>query len=109
VESDINILSVQQLDYFTACLEESFRLYPPVPSGLLRTTTAEGNMICDKYVPPGTIVSVNQYASYTSAENFANPGMFIPERWMKNPPTEYANDNKKVLQPFSVGYVKSKY
>lgn len=55
-ESDIKYVSVQQLEYFTACLEEGFRTYPPVPSGLPRVATEEGNIICDRYVPPGTTV-----------------------------------------------------
>jgi len=102
-ESDINIVNVQQLEYFTACVEEGFRTYPPVPSGLPRVTTKEGNMICGRYVPPNTIVYVTQWAAYSSASNFADPHMFVPERWTKNPPAKYADDNKNVLQPFSVG------
>jgi cytochrome P450 len=100
MESDINILSLQQLEYFTACLEEGLRTYPPVPSGLPRITTSAGNVICNKYVPAGTVVSVNQWASYSSPENFADPGRFVPERWMKQPPAKYANDSTKVFQPF---------
>ena len=102
-ESDIGITSIQQLEYFTACLEEGLRTYPPVPSGLPRTTTKEGNMICNRYVPPNTTVYVTQLAAYSSERNFADPDLFVPERWMKNPPAKYVNDNKKVLQPFSVG------
>jgi cytochrome P450 len=102
-ESDINIASIQQLEYFTACLEEGLRTYPPVPSGLPRVTSKEGNVICDRYVPANTAVYVTQWAAYSSASNFAEPHIFVPERWMKNPPAKYANDNKKVLQPFSVG------
>jgi len=103
MENDINILSLQQLEYLTACLEEGLRTYPPVPSGLQRNTTSEGNVICNKYVPSGTIVSVNQWASYSSPENFTDPDKFVPERWMKEPPPKYANDKTKVLQPFSIG------
>ncbi|TVY84339.1 Cytochrome P450 monooxygenase aclL [Lachnellula suecica] len=103
VESDITVLKVQQLDYFTACIEEGLRTYPPVPIGLQRVTTAEGNTICNKYVPPNTKVSVPQWASYSSPANFLDPDRFVPERWMKNPPAKYANDNRAVLQPFSVG------
>lgn len=102
-ETDINSLSVAQLDYFTACLEEGFRTYPPVPSGLPRLTIGEGNTISGRYVPPGTTVYVTQWAAYNSSRNFADPKTFVPDRWMKDPPSRYANDNRKVLQPFSVG------
>ncbi|KAF4636467.1 hypothetical protein G7Y89_g1609 [Cudoniella acicularis] len=97
-ESEINILSVQKLDYFTACLEEGLRMYPPIPSGLPRTTTAEGNIICSKYVPPGTTVSVQQWTTYHSPENFTDPELFVPERWMKEVPEKYKDDNKKVFR-----------
>lgn len=97
------MLTVQQLEYLTASIEEGFRTYPPVPTGLPRMTTKEGNIICDCYVPPYTAVYVSQWAAYKSPTNFADPENFVPERWSKNPPARYANDNKKVLQPFSIG------
>jgi cytochrome P450 len=102
-ESDINIVEVQQLEYFTACLEEGFRTYPPVPQGFRRLTTSEGNIICNRYVPPNTMVYVTPWAAYRSPVNFADPENFVPDRWMKDPPARYAQDNKKALQPFSVG------
>lgn len=35
--------------------------------------------------------------------NFRRPKEFIPERALPNPPAEFANDSRGVLQPFSVG------
>lgn len=103
VESNINILNLQQVEYFTACIEEGLRTFPPVPGGLPRRTTAGGNVICGRYVPEGTTVSIHQWASYTSQHNFTDPYKFDPERWLKNPPAKYANDKMKVFQPFSFG------
>jgi len=102
-ESSITFTALQQLEYFTACLEEAFRTYPPVPSGLIRTTLPEGSFIAGRYVPPGSDVYVTQWAAYRSSRNFADPDKFVPERWLKNPPERYKNDRRKVLQPFSVG------
>ncbi|KAF4633926.1 hypothetical protein G7Y89_g4186 [Cudoniella acicularis] len=102
-EKDINILSIQHLEYFTACLEEGFRTYPPVPTGVPRITTAEGNIICNTYVPPNTIVAIPQYTLYSSPKNWTDPEKFVPERWLKDPPERYAHDNKKAMQPFSIG------
>lgn len=102
-ESDITSLSVSQLEYFTGCLEEGLRTYPPVPSGLPRMTIGEGATISSRYVPPGTTVYVTQAAAYRSVSNFADAMSFVPDRWIKDPPARYANDNRKVLQPFSVG------
>lgn len=100
-QDDITLLGVQRLEYFTACLEEGLRTYPPVPAGMPRVS--QGNMINNKYVAAGTIVSVHQWASYSSPRNFADPEKFVPERWMKEPPARYANDHTKVFQPFSFG------
>jgi len=51
--SDITFASVTaQLPYLNACLEESLRLYPPVPSVLPRRTGPEGDIINGRFVPP---------------------------------------------------------
>jgi cytochrome P450 len=49
------------------------------------------------------MVYLTQLAAYISPSNFTDPELFIPERWAKDPPARYVDDNKKVLQPFSVG------
>lgn len=51
--SDITFASVTaQLPYLDACLEESLRLYPPVPSVLPRRTGPEGDNINGRFIPP---------------------------------------------------------
>ena len=50
-EEDIDSTGVNSLDYMLACIDEAFRLYPPVPSALLRKTR-EDDAICGQYVPP---------------------------------------------------------
>lgn len=50
-EEDIDFKGVNSLDYMLACIDEAFRLYPPVPGALLRKTR-EGDEICGQYVPP---------------------------------------------------------
>ena len=51
--SDITFASVTaQLPYLNACLEESLRLYPPVPSVLPRRTGPDGDIINGRFVPP---------------------------------------------------------
>lgn len=49
-EEEIDYAGVNSLDYMLACIDETFRLYPPVPSALLRRTTEEAE-ICGKMVP----------------------------------------------------------
>lgn len=50
-EEEIDFAGVNSLDYMLACIDEAFRLYPPVPGALLRRTR-EGDTICGKHVPP---------------------------------------------------------
>lgn len=69
----------------------------------MRETEDSGNVVCDRYVPPGTKVYMTQWAAYNSTKNFAHPEKFAPERWLKDAPAVYVNDRKKVVQPFSTG------
>jgi cytochrome P450 len=50
-EVQIDFASVNSLEYMLACLQEAFRLYPPVPGALPRRTR-QGEMLAGKYVPP---------------------------------------------------------
>jgi cytochrome P450 len=50
-EEDITLFSVQRLDYMLACLNETFRYYPPVTHGMPRVTPKGGTTICGRWVP----------------------------------------------------------
>ncbi|KAL4995183.1 cytochrome P450 [Aspergillus recurvatus] len=106
-EADITVQRVSTaLPYLLACFDEAFRLYPPVPTGLQRRTLTP-IQISGYEIPPGTTVSVHQSAAYRSASNFHLPDDFIPERWLpgarNDPSSPFYNDNRAVVQPFSVG------
>ncbi|KAL0933736.1 cytochrome p450 [Colletotrichum truncatum] len=100
-ESEIDFVSVNNLPYLLACLEEALRMYPPVPIGLPRIVPAGGATIADNYVPEGTTVSVYQWAMYYSEKNFKDPKNYHPERWLGDP--KFASDNKDAFQPFHLG------
>ncbi|CAI7669300.1 unnamed protein product [Penicillium crustosum] len=107
-ENDITISSTANLPYMLACLKEALRMYPPAPSGQQRMTLGpEPSRISGYTMPPNTKVSVHQYAAYRSPINFHAPDKFIPERWLENTRANryspFCNDNRDVLQPFSVG------
>ncbi|KAL4901846.1 hypothetical protein BDW74DRAFT_67207 [Aspergillus multicolor] len=106
-ESDITVLKASaDLPYMLACLEETLRLYPPVPTGLQRWTVDPIN-ISGYDIPPRTKVSVHHSAAYTSPLYFHEPEKFIPERWLpaakEDPASPFYNDNRAILQPFQVG------
>ncbi|KAL2820278.1 cytochrome P450 [Aspergillus granulosus] len=95
-----------ELPYMLACIDEAFRMYPPVPTGLERRTITPVR-ISGYEIAPGTAVSVHQSASYWSPINFYAPDRFLPERWLpearNDPSSPFFTDNRDVVQPFSVG------
>ncbi|KAL8694627.1 MAG: hypothetical protein Q9218_000722 [Villophora microphyllina] len=100
--SDITFASVAaQLPYLDACLDESLRLYPPVPSTLPRRTGPEGAIINGDLVPPNVSVGVHPWSASLSATNFKDPYSFVPERWLGE--EHYANDNRAASRPFLLG------
>jgi len=44
---------------------------------------------------------MQQYVSYRLGSNFHRPEEFLPQRWLGD--VEFADDNRAVFQPFSVG------
>ncbi|GKT40464.1 trichothecene C-15 hydroxylase [Colletotrichum spaethianum] len=52
-EDDIGMVSVQKLVYMQAVINEGLRMYPPVPSGIVRRVTDDGGVFLGQYVPSG--------------------------------------------------------
>jgi cytochrome P450 len=48
-----------------------------------------------------TVVWINQYCINTATQNFTDPFVFAPERWLGD--KKYESDNRDAMQPFSVG------
>jgi cytochrome P450 len=72
-----------ELVYLTACMNESLRLCPPVPTGGPRQVPDnEGRIICGRYFPPRTQIYIPAYSLQHSARYFEKPEEFIPERWI---------------------------
>ena len=94
---------LEQHEYLNAVLQESLRLYPPAPDMLFRSTMEEAVIVAGKIVPPQTSVTVNLWAANRSTSNFQRPSEFLPERWLKQPPVEFQEDCRAVLNPFSIG------
>lgn len=100
-EADMTISATQQLPYLRAVIEEGMRMYPPAPSTFPRTTPPSGCTICGEYVPGGYSVGVNQSAVMSSEAIWVQPDRYAPERWLQDP--EFAADDKKAYQPYSLG------
>jgi hypothetical protein len=65
-----------------AVLKESMRLYPAVGFYLPRVVPTEGATVCDTYLPPGTTMGINLWATHRDPNLFhPDPESFLPERW----------------------------
>lgn len=62
--TELDQSKLSKMKFLQACINETLRLLPPVPSGLQRMTPPEGLMIGDKFIPGDTIVTIPSYAQY---------------------------------------------
>ncbi|RSL96790.1 hypothetical protein CEP52_011285 [Fusarium oligoseptatum] len=100
-EEDINFTSVNKLSYMLACLEEAFRMYPPIAGGLPRQIPKGGSEVSGRFIPEDTVVAIHQWAMYHNTKHFKDPFTYHPERFLGDP--KFESDHKDVLQPFHVG------
>ena len=116
-DDEIDLFSINSLPYTLAVLEETMRIYPPVPTQANRLVPDGGDTVDGIWLPGGTIIQIAQYAANHLPANFAMPDEFHPERFLPASvlsllsPTEAAEldpepfklDDTEVMQPFSVG------
>ncbi|KAJ5664215.1 hypothetical protein N7507_004946 [Penicillium longicatenatum] len=100
-EEDITLISVNQLSYMLACLDEAMRMYPPIANGLPRVCPKGGSQVLGEFIPENTNLSIHQWALYRREEYFKDPNSFHPERFLGYP--EFINDRRDVFQPFHIG------
>lgn len=94
---DIDGISTEKLKYLNAVIDETLRIYPPVPVGMPRISP--GETVDGNFVPKGTEVYVSAWAATHSEANFHKPYEFIPERWID----PNCTDKKEASQPFMLG------
>ncbi|KAJ3494886.1 hypothetical protein NLG97_g3787 [Lecanicillium saksenae] len=100
-EAEINLISVQNLRYMLAAVDEAMRLRPGAPSGQTRVIAEGGDTILGRFVPEGTYVESWGCAVYRDPAHFAEPDAFIPERWLGD--SRFAGDKRNVFLPFGNG------
>jgi cytochrome P450 len=69
-DADITIAKASQLVYMLACLDETMRLYPPVPIGLPRVVPNGGGIIGGCYVPENVRVTFSYHLMAIWASHF---------------------------------------
>ena len=92
-DADITESKLNKMRYLKALLHESQRIFPAT-IGTSRIAQTDC-VILGYQIPKGTmLIYYNQVASNNS-ENFENPEMFLPERWLRSSP------DVKSAHPFS--------
>lgn len=86
------------MPYLDAVINESMRIYPPLPINTSRIVPKGGAKVAGHFVPGGVSVGVAAYTVTHDPRNFKDPYAFVPERWL--PPV---TDNLKASQPFGLG------
>jgi cytochrome P450 len=77
----INTESFKELAYISAILKETLRLYS-VASGSTSLQAQRDTVIEGKAIPRGTRISWSMLAAGRDPEVYANPEVFLPERWL---------------------------
>lgn len=86
---------VAKLTYTRAIIEETMRLYPPVPV-LFREAEAE-DVIRKRHVPAGSMMMIVPWLLHRHKQYWQNPDHFIPERFLDEKPNDFT------YIPFSAG------
>ncbi|KAF2814750.1 cytochrome P450 [Mytilinidion resinicola] len=97
--TEITSRSAMPLTYLTACIDEAFRIYPPISIAMPRKAPAGGETVAGYFVPEGTTVAVHMWSTTHNPKNFKDPYEYRPERWMEPNNT----DNLDASKPFLLG------
>lgn len=89
---------VANLPYTRAIIEESLRLYPPVP--ILAREAMADTVISGKPIPKGSLVMVVPWLMHRNPGLWEKPDAFWPERFLKK---KTKKPNKYGYVPFSIG------
>ncbi|KAI4213021.1 MAG: hypothetical protein LQ351_004365 [Letrouitia transgressa] len=100
IDSIENLRALQSLPYLNGLINETLRLHPPVPTGGLRETPAEGVWIAGRFVPGNTTICAPRYTLARLESCFTHANEFIPERWFSKPKLV---KNKNAFAPFALG------
>ncbi|MBP1850699.1 cytochrome P450 [Rhizobium halophytocola] len=79
---------VPQLEWCRAVIEETLRLYPPVP--ILARQAKEADVVGDIKVEPAALVLIVPWLLHRTGSLFEKPHHFRPERFLKGRPAPYS-------------------
>ncbi|XP_063612530.1 cytochrome P450 4c3-like [Penaeus indicus] len=94
----ITMADLREMKLTENCIKEALRLFPSVP--FLARELKEDVVIDDYCIPTGTTVTVVTYCLHRDPEQFPNPEVFDPDRFL---PENCKNRHPYAYVPFSAG------
>ncbi|RYC64319.1 hypothetical protein CHU98_g1883 [Xylaria longipes] len=98
--SDSDELTQERYPFLDACINETLRLYPVVPTGGVRQTVTEGINVGGSWIPPNTVIVAPRWTLGRLECAFDMPNEFIPERWTSK---TYMVKDVRAFNGFGVG------
>ncbi|KAF2760576.1 cytochrome P450 [Pseudovirgaria hyperparasitica] len=103
ISSPITDAEARKLPYLQAVIKESIRIVPPVTGMFSKEVPPEGDIICGKKVPGGTLISQCSLAIQRHEVFGTDPESFIPERWIGISPEQHHEMSQTVDLVFGYG------
>jgi cytochrome P450 len=94
----LTIDDIAKLPYLRQVIDETMRLYPPVPV-ILRQTVAD-DVVCGRPVPRGSVVVIAPWIIHRHRLLWRDPDSFNPDRFA---PDHAGGRSRYAYMPFSVG------
>ncbi|KAK7038125.1 cytochrome P450 [Favolaschia claudopus] len=94
----------QELNFLSACINETLRLHPPLPSNGTRQVYSRqpDRIIAGRVIPSGTTVSTPAYSLHRNPDYFSpHPDKFLPDRWLGD--SRFDRHDTSAFIPFSLG------
>lgn len=88
---DIKWTALKDMPYLNAVLRESWRMPMFGTVQRLRVVPESGMPVDGHELPGGTVVAVAEYAAMHSPDNFKDPYVFRPDRWLDTDPETMDN------------------
>ena len=90
---------VPNLVYLRQVLDETMRLYPPLPVMILRSAAAE-DVVCGRRIPRKSIIAIMPWVLHRHRKLWHDPDRFDPDRFT---PDQAAARSRYSYLPFSIG------